>query len=292
MKYLFILNPISGIKKSPHKIVDMVHEKFKDSIHEYEFAFTTHAGDALNITKNAVKDKMDVIVAAGGDGTINEVASSLVETETALGIIPLGSGNGIARSYKIPLNTDESIEFLANPKITNVDVGKVNDNYFLGVCGMGYDAVVGKSFQEFGTRGPLPYFLIGVREFVRYKPEKLILEFNNNSLKVFPLLITISNTEQYGNGAFISPDSNPQDGILEVCIINPMSIFKAIYSSFKLFNKEITRIPEYKLYKTNSLKIISEKKGVYHTDGEPQQRELETNIKVINNALKVCANLN
>ena len=154
MKYLFILNPISGVQKDPFNIIDLVNNKFKDSGHEFEFAFTTHAGDAFNISQKAASEKFDVIVGAGGDGTINEVASGLIGSNSALGIIPLGSGNGVARSYRIPLNIPNSIDFLADPKIVNVDVGKVNNHYFLGVCGMGYDAMVGKKFQEFGTRGP------------------------------------------------------------------------------------------------------------------------------------------
>jgi len=291
MKYLFILNPISGIQKDPFNIIDLVNSKFEGTGHEFEFAFTTHAGDALNISKKAAKDKFDVIVGAGGDGTINEVASGLIGSNSALGIIPLGSGNGVARSYHVPLNIKESIAFLANPKIVKVDVGKVNNHFFLGVCGMGYDAMIGKKFQEFGTRGPLPYFLIGVREFLRFKPENLILEFNEQKISVAPLLITISNTEQYGNGAIISPNANPQDGVMEICIINPMSILKAVNSSFKLFNKKIATIPEYNMYKTTDLKIISEKKGVFHTDGEPHDREIETSIKLLKSAMKACANL-
>ena len=291
MKYLFILNPISGVQKNPFNIIDIVSNEFKNSGHEYEFAFTTHAGDALNISKKAVQDKFDVIVAAGGDGTINEVATGLIGSDSALGIIPLGSGNGVARSYRIPLNIEESIAFLANPKIVKVDVGEVNNHFFLGVCGMGFDAAVGKKFQEFGKRGPLPYFLIGVREFLRYKPENLKLEFNEQSVSVSPLLITISNTEQYGNGAIISPGANPQDGILEICIINPMSDFRAVKASFKMFNNKIADIQEYTLYKTTSLKIISQKTGVYHTDGEPHDRDFETHIHVLKSAMNACANL-
>lgn len=292
MKYIFILNPISGAKKNPFNIIDIVESKFKHTDHEFEFAFTTKPGDASKIAKKASEEKFDIVVAAGGDGTINEVASGLIKSESALGIIPLGSGNGIARSYNIPLEIKESIEFLVNPNIVYVDVGKVNGHYFLGVCGIGFDATIGKKFQEFGTRGPLPYFLIGVREFIRFQPEKLKLEFNDQDIQVSPLLITISNTEQYGNGAIISPDANPQDGVLEICIIQPMSFLRAIHSSFKLFNKKIKDIPEYTSYKTSSLKIISSETGVYHTDGEPHTREIESNISVLNKVLKTCANLN
>ena len=275
----------------PKNLLIRSSNAFKNSGHEYEFAFTTHAGDALNISQNAAKDNFDVIIAAGGDGTVNEVASGLIGSDSALGIIPLGSGNGIARSYRIPLDIKESIEFLANPNIVKVDVGKVNNHFFLGVCGMGFDATIGKKFQEFGKRGPLPYFLIGIKEFLRYKPENLKLEFNGQLVSVAPLLITISNTEQYGNGAIISPNANPQDGILEICIINPMSVFKAVKASIKMFNNTITEIQEYTLYKTTSLKIISEKTGVYHTDGEPHDRDFETNVHVLKSVMNACANL-
>ena len=291
MKYLFILNPISGVQKNPFNIVDLVNDIFENSGHEFDFAFTTHAGEALDLSQKAVNEKYNVIVAAGGDGTINEVASGLIGSESALGIIPLGSGNGVARSYRIPLKIEESINFLANPKIVKVDVGEVNNNFFLGVCGMGFDATIGKKFQEFGKRGPLPYFLIGVREFLRYKPEKLKLEFDDQIVSVSPLLITISNTEQYGNGAIISPSANPQDGIIEICIINPMSVFRAVKASFKMFNNKIADIPEYKLYTTTEIKITSEHTGVYHTDGEPHDRGIETNIRVLKGAMKACANL-
>jgi YegS/Rv2252/BmrU family lipid kinase len=292
MKYLFILNPISGKQKDPFNTVDLIENIFDQSGHEYEFAFTSYAGEAKQISRNAVEEKFDLIVAAGGDGTINEVASGLVGTDSALGIIPLGSGNGVARSYKVPLNLKESIEFLANPKIVAIDVGKADSFYFLGVCGMGFDAVVGQKFQEFGKRGPLPYFLIGVREFLRYHPEKLLIEFNDQSISIAPLLVTISNTEQYGNGAIISPGADPRDGILEICIINPMPVHKAIKSSFKLFNKEIDTIPEYISYKTKELKIIASENGYFHTDGEPHERKRITEIKVLKKALKACSNLN
>lgn len=292
MKYLFILNPISGINKNPQKIADLVEQNFKDSGHEFKIAFTTHAGNAFEISQEAANEKYDIIVAAGGDGTINEVASGLIDSEAALGIIPLGSGNGVARSYGIPLNIEDSINFLVNPKIVKVDVGKINNHFFLGVCGMGYDAIVGQKFQEFGKRGPLPYFLIGVREFLRFKPEKLNLKFNNKSITISPLLITVSNTEQYGNGAIISPNANPRDGILEICIINPMPIHKAIKSSFKLFNSKIAEIPEYIRYQCTELTILSEKDGVYHTDGEPHDRGTETTVRILPGAMNACANFN
>jgi len=290
MKYLFILNPISGGRNDPFNIIETIDKFFKNSDHIYEFVFTTYAGEAKILSQNAVQEGFDVVVAAGGDGTINEVASGILGSNIALGIIPLGSGNGLARSFGIPLNLNDSIEFLRNPQMEMVDVGKVNDHYFFGVCGLGFDAIIGKKFQEFGTRGPLPYFFIGIREYIRYNPETIILQFNDQELVVSPLLITISNTPQYGNGAIISPGADPQDGIFEICIIDMLSIFKAVSSTRKLFNGTINKIAEYTQLSTKNLKIVAENdKGVIHTDGEPHHRPQITNIKLLNNTLKVCA---
>ena len=292
MKYLFILNPISGGRKNPTKIKSAVDRIFQNSDHTYEFVFTSYAGEAKILSQNGAKDGFDVVVAAGGDGTINEVATGILGTEAALGIIPLGSGNGLARSFGVPLDLSKSIDFLINPKITSVDVGKANDHYFFGVCGLGYDAIVGKKFQEFGTRGPLPYFLIGIKELVRYKPEKVCLNFNDQQIEVSPLLITISNTKQYGNGAIISPNADPQDGKLEICIINMLSFVKAVRATRRLFNGTIDKIAEYSQYTTDSLQIVAEhENGVFHTDGEPHDRPKTTHIKLLYNTLKVCANL-
>ncbi len=292
MKYLFVINPISGAGKNTAKIIDHINEKFRNSSHTYSIELTKKAGDARLISEKASRENFDVVVAAGGDGTVNEAAGGLVNSNTALGIIPLGSGNGLARSHRISLNPRKSIELLLSPNIVKVDVGLANDKYFFGVCGMGFDAIIGKKFQDFGTRGPLPYFLIGLREFLKYKPEKLELYFNDNNLSIFPLLITISNTEQYGNGAIIAPNADPQDGIFEICVINPMSIFKLFFAMLKLFNRKITEIPEYSQHQARTVKIFAENdNGVLHTDGEPHPRSKVTEIKVLKNALKVCAGI-
>jgi len=291
MKYQFILNPISGGGKNSPKIINFV-KKYFNTYHSYKLVYTSYAGEAKILAEQAVADGFDIVVAAGGDGTVNEVASGLVGTGAALGIIPTGSGNGLARSYGIPLNISDSIKFMANPNIATVDAGKVGEHYFFGVCGLGFDAVVGQKFQEFGKRGPLPYFFIGIREYIQYKPENITLIFNNQEVNVSPLLITISNTKQYGNGAIISPNANPQDGVFEICIIDMLSFVKAVSSLRKMFNATIDTIPEYTQYRTNSLKIVFENEnGIIHTDGEPHTCSKITEIKVLDKALNVCSNL-
>jgi len=181
MKYLFILNPISGPINRTFHIIDSVERIFKTSGHYYEFALTTGPGDATRIAAEAIRNKFDYVVAAGGDGTVNEVGSALINTDVSLGIIPLGSGNGVARSMKIPLKMDESLLLLREPTHKLIDVGQANSVNFIGVCGFGFDANIGQKFQDYGARGPLPYFLIGLRELITYKPEHLEIQLNHQS---------------------------------------------------------------------------------------------------------------
>jgi YegS/Rv2252/BmrU family lipid kinase len=290
MKYLFILNPISGPANRVHDIVDQIDSQFKSSDHQYEFAFTTGPADATKIASQATSEDFDFIVAAGGDGTVNEVASALIHAEQSLGIIPLGSGNGIARSMHIPLKLKRSIDFLLNPVVQTIDVGKVNQTYFIGVCGIGYDARIGQKFQEFGARGPVPYFIIGMREFLNYEPEPIRLRFNQETLTVEPFVVAIANTHQYGNGAIIAPQANPQDGMLDLCIIDSVSLRKAIQLSYRLFNGTIDRSDRYHHYQTNALQIeFSSVESVLHTDGEPHKCTNTIDIRLIPKALNVCA---
>jgi diacylglycerol kinase (ATP) len=289
MRYLFILNPKSGKKNKSEYIVDLVRKTFKDTDHTCEFVYTAGPGDATRLAENGVENFFDVISAVGGDGTVNEVAKGLVHTKCALGIIPLGSGNGLARSLKIPINIKRSIHCLMNPVITSIDTGRVNQYYFFGVCGIGLDAMIGKKFQEFGKRGPLPYFFIGLKEYINYKPDKYLIKNKNESFEIEPLLITIANTLQYGNGAIIAPQADPRDGKLDVCIIYKMPVLKALFYGPRLFRGTIHTIPYYKSFKTKSLQItLSEKKGVIHTDGEPFITDNVLNINILSRSLHVC----
>jgi YegS/Rv2252/BmrU family lipid kinase len=293
MKYLFILNPISGPANRAHNIVNQIDSQFKSSEHKYEFAFTTGPADATHITNQAKSEDFDYIVAAGGDGTVNEVASALIHAKQSLGIIPLGSGNGIARSMHIPLKLRESIDLLLNPPVQKIDVGQVNDTYFIGVCGIGYDAQIGQKFQEFGARGPLPYFIIGIRELLIFKPEPIHLRFDKKTICVDAFVVAIANTHQYGNGAIIAPQANPQDGMLDLCIIENVSFQKAIRLSYRLFKGTIDRSDKYQHYQTNALEVeFSSAKSILHTDGEPHACANTLKIRLIPRALNVCAPAN
>ena len=155
--------------------------------------------------------------------------------------------------------------------------------------GIGLDANIGKKFQEFGKRGPLPYFLIGIKEYLKYKPKKYLVKYNNEMIEVQPLLITIANTKQYGNGAIIAPQADPQDGTLDICILYKIPLLKAIFYTFKLFGGTINTIPNYQSFKAKSLQIsLHEKNGIIHTDGEPLMINDLLNIEILKDSLRVC----
>jgi YegS/Rv2252/BmrU family lipid kinase len=286
MNYIFIINPNSG---SGNRAEEIIHHIKNHSTVNYKIEFTEYAGHASEIAEKAVSDRVDVVVAVGGDGTINEIAASLVNSNTILGIIPAGSGNGFARSLNIPLDKIDAVKLLNNPVVKTIDAGMINDKFFVGVCGIGFDALVGAKFQEFGKRGPLPYFYIGMKEYFKYHYEQFRIEIDGNSQIYEPLLITVANTSQYGNGAIIAPQADPADGYLDLCILDKMKFSETVKNLMSLFNGKINTRPFYSSKRIKSVVIHPIKKdGYYHADGEPFVNEEKLRISIIPDSIKIC----
>jgi len=290
MKYIFIMNPHAGRRKRTEQLLNLIDSCMSKSKYTYEFAYTVRAGDATQIARQAVSEGFNIVVAVGGDGTVNEVASGLINSKGHLGIIPRGSGNGVARSLNIPISTRECLQFLLNPKMTTIDIGMINEKYFVGVAGVGYDALVGEKFQSFGVRGPIPYFFIGVNEFLKYHNQTYCIEIDGQNLEKKALVIAFANTKQYGNGAIISPNSNPKDGELDVCIIEPLSYIQAMQHASMLFKGNIDSSPLYFHKRCKSVKIFSKNTEMHvHRDGEPDKPIQSIDVRIVENALHVCA---
>ena len=292
MKYLFILNPAAGRKKNARELIDAIDERMSISGHDYEFAYTTAAGDATRITREAVDEHFDIIVAVGGDGTVNEVASGLIRKKSALGILPLGSGNGIARSLNIPLEFETTIDLLLSPPILTIDVGKLNGKNFIGIAGTGYDALVGKKFQTFGIRGPLPYFFISVKEFISYRYQNYSITIDNEPLQIKALMVTFANTREYGNGAVIAPNADPADGFLDICFMKPLTLPGAIAVAPMLFNNKIDTHPGFVSKKCRSVTVRAGGEDMFvHRDGEPDESTRALEVGIEEKALRVCTPL-
>ncbi len=287
MEYVFIINPISGKNRNPQQLEAWIHEIFAPFDGRYEIRKTSYKGHATEIAQQCAEEKARIVVAVGGDGTINEIARGLVNTQTALGVVPAGSGNGFARNMNIPLNQQEAIRALLQPGFRRIDVGKLHEHYFINVAGLGLDAAIAWNFEQFGMRGPLPYFIVGVREYFKFKPEKTIIEIDGQRLERTPLLLSIANAPQYGNGAVIAPNAVPDDGKMELCILNPIPLWRTVVNLHRLFDATIDRLKEMEIIPVSSFTIYRERYQTIHTDGDPYEAPRELQFSLLPRALEV-----
>ncbi|MCI1647645.1 MAG: diacylglycerol kinase family lipid kinase [Bacteroides sp.] len=285
-KISFIINPISGTQDK-EQILNLIDERLDREKYKKEVVYTEHAGDATNIATRKAKEGTDAIIAIGGDGTVNEIARALVHTETTLGIIPCGSGNGLARHLQIPMDSKRAIKII-NEGITDlIDYGKINDVPFFCTCGVGFDAFVSLKFAKAGKRGPLTYLEKTLLEGLKYQPETYELETENSTTKYKAFLIACGNASQYGNNAYITPQATLTDGLLDVTILEPFTVLDVPSLAFQLFNKTINQNSRIKTFQCQTLRIHRAKPGVVHYDGDPMMTGEDIEIKIIEKGLRV-----
>ena len=287
-RIIFVVNPISGTqgKKAILKCID---ERLDRSIYDYSIVKTEYAGHATQIAANAVREKVDVVVAIGGDGTINEIARSLVHTETALGIIPCGSGNGLARHLRIPMEPKAAIDVINRGYELCIDYGKINNILFFCTCGVGFDAFISLKFADSGKRGLLTYLENTLHESLRYHPETYEIENEEGTVNYKAWLIACGNASQYGNDAYITPQASLTDGLMDVTIMEPFTVLDVPSLSFQLFNKTIDQNSRVKTMRAKKIKIHRVSDGVMHFDGDPLMAGKELEVEIIPAGLRVIA---
>jgi YegS/Rv2252/BmrU family lipid kinase len=290
-KIAFIINPISGSNRKL-KIPEIVQETLDQSKFDAEFYFTKCAGHATQLATEMLEKNYSRIIAVGGDGTINEVAKALVDSNAAMGIIPKGSGNGLARFLKIPLKVKDAVELLNRGKIMSIDYGTINDNPFFCTCGVGFDAHIGSKFAESDKRGFTTYVKETVRAFFTYKPKKYKINVDGEKLKTRAFLVTAANAGQYGNDAYIAPQADIQDGLLDLCILSPFPKRKVFNIAYRVFNKSINRSEYVRAIKGEEITIKRKKKGEVHLDGEPAIMGKKLKIRIVKHGLKVVVENN
>lgn len=281
-----IINPISG-GKNKKEVGGLIQKYIFGTCVTSRVFFTSARGDASKFTKMALNNKCDLVVAVGGDGTINEIASELVNSNTTLAIIPMGSGNGFARSLEIPLKIKSACELIASGSVCAIDVGKINDRFFFLLVGIGFDAVVGRAFEEHNHRGPLPYFYLSAKKFLNYKPENFHLISNGKKIKISPFQLTIANGKQYGNNAHIAPDAILNDGLLNVYILHRLPFYRLFTQLPKMFLGKLDNVPDTDFFTSSHLKIIRENDAVINVDGEPINASANLEISLIPKSLKL-----
>ena len=287
-RIVFVVNPISGTQ-GKKAILKWIDERLDQSIYDYSIVKTEYAGHATQIAANAVQEKVDVVVAIGGDGTINEVARSLVHTNTALGIIPCGSGNGLARHLRIPMEPKAAIDVLNRGHELCIDYGKINNIPFFCTCGVGFDAFISLKFADSGKRGLLTYLENTLHESLTYQPETYEIENEEGTMKYKAWLIACGNASQYGNDAYIAPQASLTDGLMDVTIMEPFTVLDVPSLSFQLFNKTIDQNSRVKTMRAKKIKIHRVNDGVMHFDGDPLMAGKELEVEIIPAGLRVIA---
>lgn len=285
---LFLINPKSGVNNK-RSLPELIVSNIDKERFEYSIMETKYVAHASELTAGAVAQGVDAVVAVGGDGTVNEVARALVGTKTALGILPCGSGNGMARHIGIPLELKKAIEFINLSQTTSVDYGKINGQPFFCTCGIGFDAFVSSSFAKGKQRGPLGYFHNMLIDWLNYKPEVYELETESHSEKYKAFLIACGNASQYGNNAYIAPRASMRDGLLSITILEPFSSLDVPLVLGGIFGHSINSNNHVRTLESRWVKIKRKRAGVIHFDGEPMEMNAELFIEIVPSGLNVLA---
>lgn len=264
----FVINPSAGQGKY-RRIINAIHTTLSGSGLHYDIKVLQYRGEAASIAKKAA-DSYSVVVAVGGDGTVNQVLNGIVDSQAILGIIPAGTGNGFARALGLPLRSEEACQVLVEGRIRGLDVGKANSRYFLGTAGVGFDALISKfAGERLGPlRGMWLYFLAGALTFYKFTPQLMDVKIDSRIVKVSPLLVAIANTRRYGGKALIAPNAKPDDGLLDVCVIQDMNAVRLVRHLPKLFTGQHIHLPDVAMYRGRKIAIDAPKPIPVHVDGE------------------------
>jgi len=247
----------------------MIAETLDKTKFEYQVKFTEYAGHASEIARQCVDENIDVVVAVGGDGTVNEVARSLVHSRTALGIIPCGSGNGLARHLSIPIDIKKSIDIINRYNIETFDYGVINELPFFCTCGMGFDAFISQKFASSKKRGPITYIENVLKEGLDYQPETYELEDETGTKKHKAFLIACANASQYGNNAYA---------------------FDAPQISIDIFSKTLDKNSKIKTFKAKRIHIHRNTPGPIHYDGEPIMTGTDIDVHIEERGIRIITN--
>lgn len=276
---LFVINPISG-GKAKLRIPALIDKYLDKEKFNANFRLTEHVGHATEIVEEAISKNFDIIVAAGGDGTINEVASKVLEHKKILGILPLGSGNGLARFLSIPQNLKEAILLINQLKTDKIDSAYFNNKCFFNLAGMGFDAHLSAAFSKDKKRGLSGYIKLSLKEVFSYEDELYVLNIDGVEYKRKAFAVTVANSSQYGNNVYIAPNASVKDGLLDVCIIKPFSLLKLPVLSYVMLKGTAETSDMIEIIKGKNIKIYREQEGPVHVDGEPLKMGKEIEAKI------------
>ena len=290
-KIAFIINPISGLI-SKDTIPSLIKQELDLNRFEPEIIFTKYAGHASKLAIEYISKNYDSIIAVGGDGTVNEVALVVKQTQSTLGIVPIGSGNGLARHLGISLNVKRAIQDLNSAQVSKIDYCLLNNKPFFCTAGVGFDAFVSQEFGKVKKRGPITYLEKVVKSYFSYEPQTYNLEYEGKNIQTEAFLITAANASQWGNDAYIAPKASIKDGLIDITILKSFPIFESPVVTFDMFTKNFNANRHVETIKTKEIIITHEKEIPFHLDGEPLGEAKQFHIKVVPKGIGVFCGRN
>ena len=286
----FIINPISGSKDSQNakrKLPKLIMQTLDNTLWLPNIAFTEYAGHATEMAQQYARMGFDAVVAVGGDGTVNEVARGLRDTKTAMGIIPMGSGNGFARHLNIPIRPIKAIEMLNHSEPISVDYGLANGRLFVSTCGTGFDAVIADHFAGSSKRGFATYLQNILHDVFSYTPQTYHIVGDGLDVTHKAFLITFANANQWGYEALIAPRASVQDGKMDIMIMSSNAILGSASLALRLFAGSIDDSHFMDTLRAKEVTLEREEASPFHIDGDPVEMEKDIHIQIIPDGLRV-----
>jgi len=275
-----IINLFAGHGENRKRKIDTAVSWLKSNTDNVEFAYTEYPDHATELAAKAAGDGFDIVVAVGGDGTVNEVAHGLIETSIPMGIIPMGSGNGLARDLGISMNVVKSARNLIKGKTELIDVCHINNQRFLCTAGIGFDAQIADKMSKAKTRGFMRYIQLTIQESIAFKSFKIKMIVDGVLIEKPVFLVTFANAGQFGNNAYIAPAASMTDGLIDVIVVNPFNKIWLPVFGISLFTRIIPKLPFVDCYKAKHIELEIAGTNVYHFDGEPGKLTIPAKIAV------------
>lgn len=283
---LFIINPISGGKQKG-KIPALIDVHLDKTKFNANFSFSEYPGHAAEIAAEATNKNFDIVVAVGGDGTINEIAAMVMQQNKILGILPFGSGNGLARYLKIPMNTTKAIQVINSLNVMEMDTATFNGKPYFNMAGMGFDAHISSVFAGNKTRGLSSYVKLGLKEMLDYKPETYTITVDGQTYTRTAFVVSIANSSQYGNNAYISPEASVTDGLLDVCIVKSFPLIKLPKLAYVMLRGITQRSDMVEIIRGRDIHISRMQEAAIHIDGEPFLMGKDITISILPLSLNI-----
>ena len=293
-KFIYFINPISGTG-GKIALLEKIREKTTEKKIPFEIIHTNAAGDYRYLPQKIAAENITDVIVCGGDGTVNQVANSLQGTSVNIGIIPMGSGNGLAFAAKIPKRIDRALAIIFNGRSEYVDGFYINERFSCMLCGLGFDAQVAHDFARQQKRGLATYVKQSTKNFFSAKPWPFEIEMDGVRISTEAFFISIANSNQFGNNFTIAPQASLHDGLLDIVVVNKMSKLRMIWTVLKQIRSGQVRMYEDKKYHRNDIHYFQAKKlsiknpqsAPLHIDGDPAGTSLLIEIEIIERAFRL-----